>query len=189
MTDSLASIISGSFLDRFIPPRIRSYEYSVPELCGMGWRATFLLPPPPPSPPPPLRNGGKRNDSLECLFSDVNFILWFLFDQYLLPPPRSRGEGPPSPRYPIIHPVVTVVISSRASNYVEMVYLVNLSARFFPREKKFYQERGMLTFSTEYGGIWLLSETANNSHHAKNAFIASRRIYRAPFLVTRYEVA
>lgn len=67
--DREASIISGSFLDLFfILPLIRIPEYSVPELVrGWGWRA--FLPPPPP--PPPLRNGGKRNDSLECLFSPM----------------------------------------------------------------------------------------------------------------------
>lgn len=93
-------------------------EYSVPELVrGWGWRA--FLPPPPP-PPPPLRNGGKRNDSLECLFSPM----WILFFDScsigisVLPPPRGEGSLHPSTS----HYTPGNGISSRASNYVEMVY-------------------------------------------------------------------
>lgn len=182
--DREASIISGSFLDLFfILPLIRIPEYSVPELvgrCGDGVGARFfllLL---------PRRYVTAGNEtivwnvfSLQCEF--YSLILARSVSVSSLPLEES---APSTSRHPIIHPVM---VSPLAQVITSRWFTRNLSARFFPREKKFYQyvrrgRRGrMPAFSTEYGGTRLLSETALHSHYAKNAFIApSRRIYRAP---------
>lgn len=115
--------------------------------------------------------------------SNVNFILWFLLDRYqVLSPPRGEGSLHPSTS----HYTPGNGISSRASNYVEMVYSQSFGPFLSAGEKVLSvcqegAEGGMPAFSTEYGGTRLLSETALHSHYAKNAFIApSRRIYRAP---------
>lgn len=184
--DREASIISGSFLDLFfILPLIRIPEYSVPELvgrCGDGVGARFfllllLL---------PRRYVTAGNEtivwnvfSLQCEF--YSLILARSVSVSSLP---LEERAPSTPRHPIIHPVM---VSPLAQVITSRWFTRNLSARFFPREKKFYQyvrrgrRGGMPAFSTEYGGTRLLSETALHSHYAKNAFIApSRRIYRAP---------
>lgn len=117
---------------------------------GWGWRA--FLPPPPP--PPPLRNGGKRNDSLECLFSPM----WILFFDScsigisVLPPPRGEGSLHPSTS----HYTPGNGISSRASNYVEMVYSQSFGPFLSAGEKvlSVCQEGAEGEDARVFNGIW-----------------------------------
>lgn len=149
--DREASIISESFLDLFfILPLIRIPEYSVPELvdrCGDGVGARFflllLL---------PRRYVTAGNEtivwnvfSLQCEF--YSLILARSVSVSCLP---LEERAPSTPRHPIIHPVM---VSPLAQVITSRWFTRNLSARFFPREKKFYQyvRRGD---ARVFNGIW-----------------------------------